>query len=211
MHVKESLLVKYLLIISLVMVFMVSGCKQQPQQMVSQKPELPLSGKKVAILTGEGFHDGETLIPMGYLINYGVKVTVISSDTGKVKAYNSDIEINVNRSVIDAKIDEFDALILPGGHAPEELRKDSTVVSFTRDFFKSGKTVAAICHGPQVLLTAGVIKGLVATCTGGLKEEYKEAGVIFKDEEVIMDNNLITSRGPGDLPAFCKAIKDALI
>jgi protease I len=185
------------------MIFMVSGCKQ--------KPELPLSGKKVAILTGEGFHDGETLIPMAYLMNYGAELTILGSDTGKVKAYNSDIEINVTRSVVNVNIDEFDALILPGGYAPEKLREDSAVVSFARDFFKSGKPVAAICHGPQVLITAGVIKGLEATCTGGVKEEYKETGVIFKDEEVVIDNNLITSRGPRDLPAFCKAVKDALI
>jgi protease I len=196
MHAKESLLVKYLLIISLVMIFMVSGCKQ--------KPELPLSGKKVAILTGEGFHDGETLIPMAYLMNYGAELTILGSDTGKVKAYNSDIEINVTRSVVNVNIDEFDALILPGGYAPEKLREDSAVVSFARDFFKSGKPVAAICHGPQLLITAGLVKGKHATCYKSVAKEMKDAGALYEDKEVVVDGNLVTSRQPSDLPLFLK-------
>lgn len=165
----------------------------------------------LAVLTGEGFHDGEAYIPMGFLTNQGARVTVIGPEVGTVTAYNSDFSIYIERAVEDVSVDDFDGLILPGGRAPAMLRKNETVVSFARDFFNSGKTVAAICHGPQILITAGVIDGLNVTGFEGIKEELVSAGANYHDAEVVSHENLITSRTPPDLYAFSKAIKQAVM
>jgi len=165
----------------------------------------------IAVLTGEGFHDGEAYMPMGFLVNQGARVTVIGPEAGTVTAYNSDFSIDIEKSVADVSVDDFDALILPGGRAPAMLRENEKVISFARDFFNSGKTVAAICHGPQVLITAGVMDGIDATGFGGIEEELVEAGAIYHDEEVVIHDNLITSRTPPDLFAFSKAIKQSVM
>ncbi len=165
----------------------------------------------VAVLTGEGFHDGEAFMPIGYLVNRGAIVTVIGPETGLVTAYNSDFTIQIEKTVDEVAVDDFDALILPGGQAPSALREHESVVNFARDFFDSGKTVAAICHGPQVLITAGVMDGLNATGFGGIREEMEEAGVNFQDESVVIHDNLITSRTPPDLYDFSLAIEQAIM
>jgi len=165
----------------------------------------------LAVLTGEGFHDGEAYMPMGFLVNQGARITVIGPEVGTVTAYNSDFSIDIEKSVADVSVDDFDALILPGGRAPAMLRENEKVISFARDFFNSGKTVAAICHGPQVLITAGVMDGIDATGFGGIEEELVEAGAIYHDEEVVIHDNLITSRTPPDLFAFSKAIKQSVM
>ncbi len=165
----------------------------------------------VAVLTGEGFHDGEAYMPMGYLVNRGAVVTVVGPETGLVTAYNSDFTIQVEKTVDEVEVDDFDALILPGGLAPSALREHESAVNFARDFFDSGKTVAAICHGPQILITAGVMDGLSATGFEGIREELKEAGVDYQDESVVIHNNLITSRTPPDLYDFSLAIEQAIM
>lgn len=164
----------------------------------------------VAVLVTEGFHDGEAYMPIGYLENKDVNVTVIGPQTGRVKAYNSDFEIVVQKKVGEVSIDEFDALILPGGKAPAVLREDPTVVEFAKNFYNSGKPVAAICHGPQVLARAGVLQDVTTTAVGSIQEELEEAGANYVDEALVIDGNLITSRVPGDLPLFSKAIEDAI-
>lgn len=170
-----------------------------------------LAGKHVAVLVGEGFHDGETLMPMAYLINRGAQVTVIGVAPGIHKAYNSDITAEVHKAVGDVSVDDFDALIIPGGHSPDWLRQHEAIVSFARDFFTSGKPVAAICHGPQVLITAGVLEEVDATCFPGMSDELKESGANYQDVPVLRDGNLITSRIPDDIPVFSEAIKKALL
>lgn len=165
----------------------------------------------LAVLVGEGFHDGEAYMPIGFMTNQGARITVIGPEVGTVTAYNSDFSIFIEKAVSDVSVDDFDALILPGGRAPSMLRENETVVSFARDFFDSGKTVAAICHGPQVLITAGVMDGLNATGFEGIKEELVEAGAIYHDEEVVIHDNLITSRTPPDLFAFSTAIKQSVM
>lgn len=172
--------------------------------------EQDLSGKHVAILVGEGFHDGETYIPMGYVANLGAEVTVIGLKPGVHKAYNSDITAKVHASVNDVSVDDFDALIIPGGHSPNWLRQHEDIVNFTRDFFNTGKPVAAICHGPQVLITAGVLEGRKATCFPAVDEEIKGAGAEYQDVPVLQDGNLITSRIPDDIPVFVKTLTKAL-
>lgn len=170
-----------------------------------------LTGKHIAILIGEGFHDGETFIPMGFLSNLGAKITVIGVNPGLYKAYNSNITAKVHKSVNDVSIDDFDALIIPGGRSPDWLRQYPEIVEFTKNFFNSKKPVAAICHGPQVLVTAGVLKERKATCFPGMSDELKEAGAEYHDVMVLRDANLITSRIPDDIPIFSKAIAEALI
>ncbi len=165
----------------------------------------------LAVLVGEGFHDGEAYMPMGFLTNQGARITVIGPEVGTVTAYNSDFSIFIEKAVSDVSVDDFDGLILPGGRAPAKLRENETVVSFAHDFFNSGKTVAAICHGPQTLITAGVMESVDATGFEGIKDELKEAGANYHDEEVVIHNHLITSRTPPDLFAFSTAIKQSVM
>ncbi len=170
----------------------------------------PIARPNVAVLVTEGFHDGEAYIPIGYLTNQGMDITVIGPEIGTVTAYNSEFTITVERAVRDVSVDDFDALVLPGGRAPSALREIPEVVEFAEEFFKSGKTVGAICHGPQVLVTAGVLEGRTCTAVGGIKQELEEAGATYVDEEVVIDGNLITSRTPPDLAVFSQAIGEAI-
>jgi len=165
---------------------------------------------RVAVMVAEGFHDGEAYMPIGYLLNQGYEITVIGSAPGKVKAYNSEFTINIEKSVSEVSANDFDALILPGGHGPAVLREDDKVIEFVRAFWKTGKVTAAICHGPQVLITADVMKGLTSTGTSAIKEEIKQAGAIFVDTTVFVDGNLITSRNPQDLYNFSISIVEAI-
>ncbi len=188
------------------MLFVFTACPPD----VVEEPEV-VDRLQVAILTGEGFHDGEAYMPYAYLTNLGAEITVIGPEIGTVEAYNSDFTINIQRAVEDVRVEDFDALILPGGQAPARIREVEAVVDFARDFFNSGKPVAAICHGPQVLITAGVMDGKNATAFEGIQDEMEEAGVIFHDESVVIDENLITSRTPPDLYDFCAAIEEKLM
>lgn len=170
-----------------------------------------LAEKHVAVLVGEGFHDGETMMPMAYLLNRGVQVTVIGVEPAEHTAYNSDMKAMVQKSVTDVSVDDFDALIIPGGRSPNWLRQHEAVVAFAGDFYESGKPVAAICHGPQVLITAGVLDGVRATCFPEMSDELKEGGAEYEDEAVVRDGNLITSRIPDDIPMFSQAVEKALL
>jgi protease I len=169
-----------------------------------------LDGKHVAFLVGEGVHDGETFMPMAYLVNRGATVTIIGIQADTVNAYNSDFEVRVQKTIGEVSVDEFDALVIPGGRSPALLREHDAVVAFVRDFFGTGKPVAGICHGPQVLVTAGVLEGFRATGVSGISDELKGAGAHYVDEPLVRDRNLITSRVPGDLPVFSKAIAASL-
>lgn len=181
----------------------------QPQT-DSEKAKLPFKGMRVAVLTGEGFQDAEALMPMAFLANRGAKVTVIGLQRGKVKAYNSDIHLMIHKAVADVAAQDFDLLVLPGGTAPDKIRGSEDVLKFTREFFKSGRPVAAICHGPQVLVTAGVVEGRKMTCYPGMADELKEAAADYQDKEVVRDGRLVTSRVPQDIPAWLSAIESMM-
>ncbi len=170
-----------------------------------------LKGMRVGVLTGEGLHDMETLAPMAYLSNRGAKVTVIGVERGVVDAYNSDIELRIQKGVDEVEVDDFDALVLPGGRAPDNIREHEGVVEFAGDFFRTGKPVAAICHGPQVLVTAGVLDGFETTCISSIADEVEDAGARYTDQEVVRDRNLITSRLPEDIPAFVAMIEEVMV
>ena len=169
-----------------------------------------LEGKHVAFLVGEGVHDGETLMPMAYLVNRGAKVTIIGVEPGTVTAYNSDFQFKVQESVTNVSFDTFDALVIPGGRSPAVLRENENVLDFVRGYFETGKPVAAICHGPQVLVTAGLLEGYRATAIEAIGDELAGAGADYVDEEVVVDRNLITSRLPPDLPAFSKTLAQSV-
>jgi protease I len=181
---------------------MMAGCTPVAHELESRP--------NVAVLVTEGFHDGEAYMPMGYLVNKGFDVTVIGPETGRVKAYNSDFEIVIEKAVRDVNTEDFSALILPGGRAPAVLRQNAGVVAFVTDFFNTGKPVAAICHGPQVLATAGVLEGLTCSGVRSIREELEAAGATYMDEALVIDDNLITSRVPGDLAVFSQAIEEAI-
>ncbi len=171
----------------------------------------PLEGKHIAFLLGEGFQDAEALVPLGYLVNRGAKVTVVGTAPGPVTAYNSAMQVYVDKAVGDVSADDFDGLVIPGGKAPADLREHKAVVAFARKMAKADKPIAAICHGPQVLVTAGVLDGKEATCYSGIADELREAGAEYADTSMVRDENIITSRLPKDLPDFCAAFEKALL
>jgi protease I len=170
-----------------------------------------LHGKKVAILAADGVEKVELEQPRATLSDNGAQVELLSLKTGEIQARNHDLEpagtIDVDRAVSEVSVDEFDALVLPGGTVnPDKLRLDRVAVAFVREFVNSGKPVAAICHGPWTLVEAGVVAGRTLTSYPSIRTDLRNAGAKVVDEEVAVDRNLITSRSPSDLAAFCAAI-----
>jgi protease I len=167
-----------------------------------------LNGKKIAILTDNGFEEVELTSPKKALEAAGAKVDIISPQKEKVKAWDHDhwsIEIPVDVQVEQASPEEYDGLVLPGGVLnPDQLRLNKASVDFTRQFLNSGKPVAAICHGPQLLIETGALKGKKITSYPSLKTDLENAGASWFDKEVVVDNGLVSSRTPDDLEAFNK-------
>ncbi|MFN8309003.1 MAG: type 1 glutamine amidotransferase domain-containing protein [Chitinophagales bacterium] len=167
-----------------------------------------LTGKKVAILITDGFEESEFQKPYDALKDAGATVEIISIKTGSIKAWkdkNWGKEVQVDKAVISAKADDYDALVLPGGVMnPDQLRMDENVVNFVSQIFKAGKPVAAICHGPWTLIETKQLLGRKLTSYPSLKTDLTNAGAHWGDEEVVTDSGLVTSRTPKDLPAFCK-------
>ncbi|MDI6401322.1 type 1 glutamine amidotransferase domain-containing protein [Balneolaceae bacterium ANBcel3] len=207
MHILHKIAPLALLFILLSM----TACEDHAEVHVTEPADpAPLYGKEVAFLIAEGFHDGETLYPMAHLINYGARVTVIGIETGEHTAYNSDITARVQRTIDEVSPQDFDALVIPGGHSPSNLRENEAVLDFVRAFSQTGNPLAAICHGPQVLVSADIVSGRTLTGFQAIEDEILEAGATFEDSELIVDGNIITSRIPDDLPAFSRQIVDAL-
>jgi protease I len=167
-----------------------------------------LSNKKVALLTEEGFEQVELTSPKEALEAAGATVHVISPKGDKIKAWNHTdwgIEIDVDKVLSEVSPNEYDALVLPGGVLnPDKLRQNKEAVSFVATFLEEGKPVAAICHGPQMLIETGMISGRRLTSYPSLQTDLKNAGADWVDEEVVVDNGLVTSRRPDDLDAFNK-------
>jgi len=165
-----------------------------------------LQGKKVAILVADGFEQSELLEPRRALDGAGATTQVVSPADKKVKGWNHKEwgnEVPVDVSLDSAKADEFDALLLPGGVMnPDQLRMNPKAVEFVKHFTDSGKPVAAICHGPWTLVEAGAVRGHTMTSWPSLKTDLKNAGATWVDQEVVNDRGLVTSRKPGDIPAF---------
>ena len=165
-----------------------------------------LNGKTVAILTENGFEEVELTSPKKALEDAGATVHIVSPQKGTVKAWNHDhwsIELPVDKNIADVKADDYDALMLPGGVLnPDQLRRNQDAIEFAKDFLETGKPVAAICHGPQLLIETGLIEGRDLTSYPSVRTDLKNAGANWHDREVIVDNGLVTSRSPKDLEAF---------
>lgn len=170
--------------------------------------EKKLNNKKVAILVADGFEESEFSKPLEALKKAEAEVEVISLKSGKVKSWNKKDwgkEYPVDKTIEEVKADNYDALVLPGGVMnPDTLRTNAYVVKFVTDIFKAKKPVAAICHGPWTLVETGQLKGKTMTSYPSIKTDLINAGVNWVDKEVVVDNGLVTSRKPDDLPAFCK-------
>ena len=164
---------------------------------------------KALILAADGFEDSELLCPYYRLLEAGVKVDVAGPKSGAITGkHGYAVQVDVKFSKLKAS--DYDLLVLPGGKAPETVRLDEDAVAVTKAMMKAGKPVAAICHAGQVLISAGVLKGRKATCYAAIRDDLKAAGAKYVDRKVVVDDNLITSRHPGDLPAFCREIMKAI-
>ncbi|NIZ90224.1 type 1 glutamine amidotransferase domain-containing protein [Kineococcus rubinsiae] len=170
-----------------------------------------LDGRRVAVLAADGVERVELEQPRQALQDAGARTDVLSISEGEVQARENDLAdagtFAVDRLVGDASVDDYDALLLPGGTVnPDKLRTDAAAVAFVRDFVRSGKPVASICHGPWTLVEADVVRGRRLTSWPSLRTDLRNAGAEVVDEEVVTDGNLTTSRSPQDLPAFCARI-----
>jgi protease I len=170
--------------------------------------ERKLDGKKVAILVTDGFEQVEMTKPREALDEAGAETKIVSLKPGKIQGmHHADKadKFDVDLTLDEARPEEFDALLIPGGLMnPDALRSNEDALEFTRHFFREGKPVAAICHGPWVLIDAGVVRGRTLTSWPAIKTDVKNAGGKWVNEEVVVDNGLVTSRKPDDIPAFNK-------
>ena len=170
-----------------------------------------LHGRRVAILATDGVERVELEQPRSALHDAAAQTDLLSLHGGEIQARNNDLDpagtFGVDGLVSDASVDDYDALLLPGGTVnPDRLRMDRAAVGFVRDFVGSGKPVAAICHGPWTLLEAGAVRGRTITSFPSLRTDLRNAGANVVDQEVARDGTIVTSRSPNDLPAFCSAI-----
>jgi protease I len=170
-----------------------------------------LQGRRVAILAADGVERVELEKPQEVIHDAGGETTLVSIKDGSIVARNNDLEeagtFEVQRVVSDASADDFDALLLPGGTVnPDKLRMSDDAVRFVKDFFDSGKPIAAICHGPWTLVEAGVVSGRTITSFPSIRTDLRNAGANVVDEEVVVDQGLVSSRSPDDLPAFCSKL-----
>ncbi len=158
---------------------------------------------KALLISADKYEDTELFVPYYRLLEEGIKTDIAATQKGLIKGKHG-YEVEATKTLSQVSPDDYDILVLPGGRAPEEVRKEPKAIEIARDFFMKGKPVAAICHGPQILITAGLLKGRHATCYRSVVDELKAAGAVYEDKEVVVDDNLVTSRQPSDLPAFMR-------
>lgn len=174
-----------------------------------------LAGKKIAILTENGFEEVELTSPKKALEDAGATVHIVSPQEKKVKAWKHDhwsLELPVDIHLTEADPEEYDALIIPGGVInPDKMRRNEKCVEFAQHFIENHKPLAAICHGPQLLIETGVLAGRDMTSYPSIRTDLRNAGAYWQDSEVVNDNGLITSRSPKDLPAFNKALMEEIV
>jgi deglycase len=170
-----------------------------------------LAGKRVAMLVEDEFEDRELTGPVDALRAVGATVTLVGPAAGaEFRGKRGDAVVRSDIAAGAAKINDFDAVVIPGGHAPDKMRMRHAMVDLARDAMEAGKPVAAICHGPQVLISANVLRGRTLTCWPSIAIDVKNAGGLYVDKPVVEDGNLITSRKPDDVPMFSEAIIRAL-
>ena len=167
-----------------------------------------LNGKTIAFLAADGVEEVEYVRPKQALEDAGARTELVSLDEGEIQATKSDInptrKLSVDKRVADVSADDYDGLVLPGGTVnPDNLRQDDDAIRFVQAFFKAGKPVGAICHGPWTLVEADLVRGRTLTSYPSIRTDIRNAGGNVVDEEVVVDQGLVTSRNPDDLDAFC--------
>jgi protease I len=170
--------------------------------------------KRIAILATDGFEESELTSPKQHLEQQGWTAEIVSLKSGTIKGWadgNWSNEYDVTTTLENANPDDYDALLLPGGVInPDQLRREQKAVNFVKAFFEAKKPVAAICHAPQILVDANVLKGRKVTSFKSIKQDLINAGALWEDSEVVVDNGLVTSRDPNDLPAFNKKMVEEI-
>ena len=170
-----------------------------------------LAGKRVAMLVEEGFEDRELVGPLEALRDAGATVTIVGPAAGaEYRGKRGSAVVTSDLSAGAARVKDFDALVIPGGYAPDKMRMRHAMVDLARDAMEAGKPVAAICHGPQLLISANALRGRTLTCWPSIAIDVKNAGGLYVDKPVVEDGNLITSRKPDDVPVFSDALIRAL-
>ena len=170
-----------------------------------------LMGKRVALFVEDEFEDRELTGPLEALREAGATVTIVGPTAGaEFRGKRGVATVKSDLAAGAANIKDFDAIVIPGGHAPDKMRMRHAMVDLARDAMEAGKPVAAICHGPQVLISANTLRGRTLTCWPSIAIDVKNAGGLYVDKPVVEDGNLITSRKPDDVPVFSDAIIRAL-
>jgi protease I len=167
---------------------------------------LDLKGKKVIVLADEAFEDLELWYPVLRLREEGCEVTIVGTGNSNTYRGKHGVPVNVDKNIGEVSADNYDGIIIPGGWAPDKLRRHEAVKKLIRQFAEQKRLLATICHGPWVLISAGVVKGYTMTCVEAIIDDIVNAGAVYVDREVVVDRNMITSRRPQDLPAFMREI-----
>jgi len=171
---------------------------------------MELQGKRAAVLVEQQYQEMEVWYPVYRLREAGCKVTLVGPEAGQTYPSKLGYPVKSDKAARDVSASDFDILVVPGGFAPDYLRRHEAILRLVSDMAEQGKVVAAICHGPAVLCSTQALKGKKATCFFAIKDDVMNAGAKYSDAEVVRDGNLITSRKPDDLPAFMQAIIQAV-
>jgi protease I len=171
---------------------------------------MDLKGKRVCVLVEQQYQEMEVWYPVYRLREAGCQVTLVGPDAGHIYPSKLGYPAKSDKAIKDVSVNDFDCIVIPGGFAPDFLRRNEGILRLVSEMAEQGKVVAAICHGPWVLCSTQALKGKKATCFFAIKDDVINAGAQWVDEEVVVDRNLITSRKPDDLPAFLTAIMQAV-
>ncbi|MHC2994168.1 MAG: type 1 glutamine amidotransferase [Candidatus Atribacteria bacterium] len=170
---------------------------------------MSLKGKRIAILAEDMYEDLELWYPYYRLVEEGAEVKIIGPEAKEYQSKHG-YPVQADFAANEVNVDEFDGVVIPGGFAPDRLRRYPKILSIVREVFEKGGLISSICHGAWVLISAGIMKGKRATCVSAIKDDLINAGATYLDQEVVVDGNLVTSRTPQDLPSFLPAIITAL-
>jgi protease I len=171
---------------------------------------MELSGKRVAVFAEAQYEDLELWYPVLRMREAGAEVTIVGTGTADTYHSKHGLPVLVDEDAEDVTASEFDAVIIPGGYAPDRLRRYEAVLNLVRTAYEQGKVVAFICHSGWVAISAGIVRGKRVTGAAAIKDDLVNAGAKWEDSEVVVEGKLISSRGPADLPAFCRAIIEAM-